>query len=153
MVEAAAADCREVAGEATGQGHAEDGGYGGLGFLAECVGAVGAGIRGFGGAGGTSELGAASLQPESLSQARMQWQSQQEEWLSAAFGNLRMGGTLTVMVGNGDALAENANEIDCLQSTLDAAAALGFKLASPLESGVVYHAVVTKALPREPSFQ
>eukprot|EP00439_Symbiodinium_sp_Y106_P086251 s462_g32.t1 len=133
---AAAADCREVAGEATGQGHAEDGGYGGLGFLAECVGAVGAGIRGFGGAGGTSELGAASLQPESLSQARMQWQSQQEEWLSAAFGNLRMGGTLTVMVGNGDALAENANEIDCLQSTLDAAAALGFKLvaSSTIES-------------------
>ena len=120
-----------MAGEATGQSHTENGGQGGLGFLEECIGAVGAGIP-RSGAGATSELGAASLQPESLSQARVQWQSQQEEWLSAAYGNLRMGGTLTIMVGNGDALAENANEIDCLHSTLEAAAALGFKLASPL---------------------
>ena len=79
------------------------------------------------------ELGAASLQPKSVAEARTRWQKEQEEWLAAAKGNLCQGGTVTIMLGNGDALEENANEIDCLQSTLAAASAVGFDVARPSE--------------------
>ncbi|CAE8740251.1 unnamed protein product, partial [Polarella glacialis] len=54
------------------------------------------------------------------------WAVQQREWLSAAYGNLNPGGTATVMIGNGD--DEEENGIDCLESTLDAAKAVGFEV-------------------------
>ena len=120
MKQAAAYDCREVAGE---PGNASVAGEG-MGFLEEVVAPSALGL--------STELGAASLQPASLLDAVAQWQSQQEEWMSAAHRNLRPGGSLTIMVGNGDALEENANEIDCLASTLSAAAAVNFRVADPL---------------------
>ncbi|CAJ1446922.1 unnamed protein product [Effrenium voratum] len=72
------------------------------------------------------EIGQNSLWLEDPNWAQ-QWQAQQEAWLDSAFANLRPGGTATLMIGDGDASALGDGGFDCLQSTLQAAAAAGFE--------------------------
>eukprot|EP00438_Fugacium_kawagutii_P031235 Skav211066 [mRNA] locus=scaffold314:215989:217863:- [translate_table: standard] len=55
------------------------------------------------------------------------WQSEQVEWLTSAFENLREGGTATLMIGDGDFRLAGDGGFDNLQPTIKAAEQAGFE--------------------------
>lgn len=72
------------------------------------------------------------------------WQTQQEQWMGAAYANLRAGGTASLMIGDGDVGDETHSDggIDCLLSTIQAAESVGFEVVatatirSPVEAAL-----------------
>lgn len=94
------------------------------------------------------EMGARERwRPQRMGHLALEWQAEQERWLSAMCSNLVLGGTATLMIGDGDTDAENG--FDCLAPTLAAAVATGFDvIATATIESVADDAHCTKGMRR-----